>query len=77
MPSSWTALAREELGFALWYLSGKGLALVDDHTAYGITASGVDYVEAKIMDDRPDLRVIAAVQLPNQFTVPPPALLPS
>ncbi len=61
-----SGFTREELGFALWYLSQKGLARPDDRTHYGITAEGVDHVETKIGDDQADLRLIASLQIPGQ-----------
>ena len=42
-----SGFTREELGFALWYLNQKDLAMRDDHTMYGITAGGVDFVESQ------------------------------
>jgi hypothetical protein len=61
-----SGFTREELGFALWYLNQKDLAMRDDHTMYGITAEGVDFVESKLPEDQPELRVIAALQIPNR-----------
>ena len=67
-----SGFTREELGFALWYLCEKGLARADDRTKYQIRAAGVDFVESKLTDDQSDLRVIAAVQIPNQTGAPKP-----
>jgi hypothetical protein len=61
-----SGFTREELGFGLWYLCEKGFARIDDQTRYGISAAGVDYVESRIGDDQPNLRVIASVQIPSQ-----------
>jgi hypothetical protein len=55
-----TACTREELGFSLWYLCEKRLCRVSDGAAYSLTAEGVDFVETKLAEDRPDLRAIAA-----------------
>ena len=63
-----SGFTREELGFALWYLNQKDLAMRDDHTMYGITAGGVDFVESQLPEDQPELRVIAALQIPNRDT---------
>ncbi len=69
---SLSGFTREELGFALWYLCEKGYAKIDDQTRYGIMAGGVDYVESRLTDDQNDLRVIAAVQIPNPANSPKP-----
>ncbi len=61
-----SGFTREELGFALWYLCEKGMAKVDDRTHYGITATGVDFVENGLKEEHADLRMIAAVQIPQQ-----------
>jgi hypothetical protein len=60
-----TACTREELGFSLWYLCEKGLCRVSDCAEYTLTAEGVDFVETKLMEDRPDLRAIAAFHRPD------------
>jgi curved DNA-binding protein len=67
-----SGFTREELGFGLWYLCEKGFARIDDQTRYGISASGVDFVESCLTDDQADLRVIASVQIPNQANAPKP-----
>lgn len=67
-----SGFTREELGFALWYLCEKGYAAKDDQTKYGILAAGVDFVESKLTDDHSELRVIAAVQIPNETDRPKP-----
>lgn len=69
-----SGFTREELGFALWYLSQKDLAMRDDRSMYGITAVGVDFVESKLPEDQPELRVIAALQIPNREDVPKPTV---
>jgi hypothetical protein len=46
-------------------LCEKGMAKVDDRTHYGITAVGVDFVENGLKEEHADLRMIAAVQLPD------------
>jgi hypothetical protein len=69
-----SGFTREELGFALWYLCQKGLAKVDEHTKYEILAEGCDYVESRLTEEQSDLRVIAAVQIPNQTNAPKPMM---
>lgn len=62
-----SGFTREELGFAVWYLCEKGFAKVNDHTKYEILAPGCDFVESRLVtDEYSDLKVIAAVQIPNQ-----------
>ena len=60
-----SGFTREELGFGLWYLCDKKLVGIDNRTQYEITCEGVDYVESRLADDRPDLRAIAGVQIPR------------
>jgi DnaJ domain len=60
-----SGFTREELGFALWYLCEKGMVKVDDRTHYGITSAGVDFVENGLKEEHSDLRMIAAVQIPQ------------
>jgi curved DNA-binding protein len=67
-----SGFTREELGFALWYLNQKNLAIRDDRTQYGITAEGVDYVECQLPEDQPELRMIAALQIPGRADSPKP-----
>jgi curved DNA-binding protein len=62
-----SGFTREELGFGLWYLCEKQLVSIDDRTQYRISAQGVDYVETRMTDEQPELRVIAAVQIPNKL----------
>jgi integration host factor subunit beta len=65
-----SGFTREELGFALWYLCEKGHARIDDQTKYGITTTGVDFVESRLTEDHSELRIIAAVQLPGRTKAP-------
>lgn len=65
-----SGFTREELGFALWYLNQKHLAKPDDRTQYGISADGVDFVESKLPEDQPELRAIASLQIPTQYSAP-------
>jgi curved DNA-binding protein CbpA len=69
-----TGFTREELGFALWYLNQKHLAMPDDRSQYGISADGVDFVESKLPEDQPELRAIASLQIPAQSNGPKPTL---
>jgi hypothetical protein len=71
-----SGFTREELGFALWYLCQKGLVAVDHQTQYGITASGVDFVESRLTEDQSELRAIAALQIPGQTPALKPILQP-
>jgi curved DNA-binding protein CbpA len=42
------AFPREYLNFTLWYLRSKGyITVMEDNSDYGLTALGVDYVEAR------------------------------
>ena len=59
---------REELGFALWYLCEKGMVKMDDNTRYEILAPGVDFVESKLTESQSELKVIAALALPDRNT---------
>jgi hypothetical protein len=36
---------REYLDFTLWYLKAKGYVVMEQNSDYGLTSSGVDYVE--------------------------------
>jgi hypothetical protein len=67
-----SGFTREELGFAVWYLCEKAFVRIDDHTNYEIMTAGVDFVESKLTDEQPELRVIAAVQIPAQSSAPKP-----
>lgn len=69
-----TGFTREELGFAVWYLTEKGLARTASGSQYSITASGVDFVETQLTDEQGDLRVIATIQIPGPAEGPKPAI---
>jgi hypothetical protein len=69
-----SGFTREELGFALWYLCEKSWVSINDSTEYGILASGVDFIEAKLADGQSELNQIAAFQAPNRFGGPKPLL---
>jgi hypothetical protein len=69
-----SGFTREELGFALWYLCEKSWVSRNDHTEYGILASGVDFIEARLADGHSELNLIAAVQIPNRSGGPKPLL---
>jgi curved DNA-binding protein len=56
-----TGFTREEIGFALWYLREKHMAVMSDDTQYCIACGGVDYVENS--NDHPELLAIAAPSL--------------
>ena len=64
-----TGCTREELGFSFWYLCEKGLCRVSDGSEYSLTAEGVDFVETKLLEDRPDMRAIAAYLPPKSSRV--------
>lgn len=67
-----SGFTREELGFALWYLTEKGLVKTGSETQHAITAAGVDLVENRLTDEQPELRVIASVEIPTQTDPPRP-----
>jgi curved DNA-binding protein len=69
-----SGFTREELGFALWYLCEKTWVSINDRTEYGILASGVDFIEARLADGHAELNLIAAVQIPNRSSGPKPLL---
>ncbi|MDE3196116.1 MAG: J domain-containing protein [Acidobacteriota bacterium] len=63
-----TGCTREELGFALWYLSERGLVRVGDNVQYCLSAAGVDLLEEKMAEhDATDLRTLAAVAPPQEL----------
>jgi len=63
-----TGCTREELGFALWYLSERGLVRVGDNVQYALTAQGVDLLEEKMGEEQSgDLRTLAAVGPPQEL----------
>ncbi|MCX6632204.1 MAG: J domain-containing protein [Candidatus Solibacter sp.] len=45
------AFPREHLNFALWYLRAKGYVHQEDNSDCGITAEGIDYIEAHSSTD--------------------------
>ena len=46
------AFPREYLNFTLWYLRTKGFVRLEENSDYGVTAEGVDYVEANSAANR-------------------------
>jgi hypothetical protein len=65
-----TGFTREEIGFALWYLREKQMAVMSDDTNYCIACGGVDYVENS--SDHPDLLAIAAPSVRQDHLVTEP-----
>ena len=45
------AFPREHLNFALWYLRSKGYVCQEDNSDCGITAQGIDFIEAHSCSD--------------------------
>lgn len=45
------AFPREHLNFALWYLKAKGYVRQEDNSDCGITAEGIDFIEANSSTD--------------------------
>jgi curved DNA-binding protein CbpA len=45
------AFPREHLNFALWYLKAKGYVRQEDNSDCGITADGIDFIEAHSSTD--------------------------
>ena len=45
------AFPREHLNFALWYLRAKGYVRQEDNSDCGITAEGIDFIEAHSSTD--------------------------
>lgn len=63
-----TGCTREELGFALWYLSERGFVRVGDNVQYCLTAQGVDLLEEKMAEEQSgDFRTLAAVAPPQEL----------
>jgi curved DNA-binding protein CbpA len=65
------AFPREHLNFALWYLKAKGYVRQEDNSDCGITAEGIDFIEAHSSSDELVKRLIHAgpapgVQLPDE-----------
>lgn len=54
------AFPREHLNFALWYLRAKGYVRQEDNSDCGITAQGIDFIEAHSSSDDLVKRLIHA-----------------
>ena len=54
------AFPREHLNFALWYLKAKGYVSQEDNSDCGITAEGIDFIEAHSSTDELVKRLIHA-----------------
>jgi hypothetical protein len=54
------AFPREHLNFALWYLKAKGYVRQEDNSDCGITAEGIDFIEAHSSTDELVKRLIQA-----------------
>jgi curved DNA-binding protein CbpA len=54
------AFPREHLNFALWYLRAKGYVHQEDNSDCGITAQGIDFIEAHSSSDELVKRLIHA-----------------
>jgi hypothetical protein len=54
------AFPREHLNFALWYLKAKGYVRQEDNSDCGITAEGIDFIEAHSSTDELVKRLIHA-----------------
>lgn len=54
------AFPREHLNFALWYLKAKGFVRQEDNSDCGITADGIDFIEANSSTDELVKRLIHA-----------------
>ena len=54
------AFPREHLNFALWYLKAKGYVRQEDNSDCGITAEGIDFIEAHSSSDDLVKRLIHA-----------------
>jgi curved DNA-binding protein len=60
---------REHLNFALWYLKAKGYVRQEDNSDCGITADGIDFIEAHSSTDELVKRLIHAGPIAGtQFT---------
>jgi curved DNA-binding protein CbpA len=63
------AFPREHLNFALWYLKAKGYVRQEDNSDCGITAEGIDFIEAHSSTDELVKKLIHAGPNPGtQFT---------
>ena len=68
------AFPREHLNFALWYLKAKGYVRQEDNSDCGITAEGIDFIEAHSSTDELVKRLIhAGPNAGTQFTDEPGA----
>ena len=68
------AFPREHLNFALWYLKAKGFVRQEDNSDCGITAEGIDFIEAHSSTDELVKRLIhAGPNAGTQFTEEPGA----
>ena len=66
------AFPREHLNFALWYLKAKGYVRQEDNSDCGITAEGIDFIEAHSSTDELVKRLIhAGPNAGTQFTDEP------
>jgi len=54
------AFPREHLNFAMWYLKAKGYVRQEDNSDCGITAEGIDFIEAHSSTDELVKRMIHA-----------------
>jgi curved DNA-binding protein CbpA len=73
------AFPREHLNFALWYLKAKGYVRQEDNSDCGITADGIDFIEANSSTDELVKRLINAgpvegMQYPDGHPTERPAL---
>ena len=63
------AFPREHLNFALWYLKAKGYVRQEDNSDCGITAEGIDFIEAHSSTDELVKKLIhAGPHAATQFT---------
>jgi len=63
------AFPREHLNFALWYLKAKGYVRQEDNSDCGITAEGIDFIEAHSSTDELVKKLIhAGPNAGTQFT---------
>ena len=68
------AFPREHLNFALWYLKAKGYVRQEDNSDCGITAEGIDFIEAHSSTDELVKKLIhAGPNAGTQFTDQPGA----
>jgi curved DNA-binding protein len=62
------AFPREHLNFALWYLKAKGYVRQEDNSDCGITAEGIDFIEAHSSTDELVKRLIHAGPSAGEFS---------